>query len=78
MFNSISQQLNNYNTAQSSLGLAPTTTSGNFYFPIASQFSQFVQRPITATPVDGPYRYYQPKSKIGQLNQRIEEEQYRR
>ena len=78
MFNSVSQQLNYYNSGSMRFGQPHTSSNGNHYFPIASQFAQFGQKTLTALPPDGPYRYYQPKSKIGQLNQRIEEEQFRR
>ena len=72
MFNSISQQLNNYNSEQQRYSQLQATVRNKHYFPLASQFSQFVPKPLTAEPKEGPYHYYQPKSKIGQLNQRIE------
>lgn len=74
MFNSISHQLNSYNSGSSRMNYTPNM----HYFPIASQFSQFSPKPVTAASSQLSYHYYQPKSKIGQLNQRIEEEQSRR
>lgn len=73
MFNTISEQLNNYNSSLPRIGRQIPTAASGTYFPIASQFSQFVQKPLTASQLESGYRYYQPKSKIGQLNQRIEE-----
>lgn len=69
MFNSISTQLSNYRTHHPS-------PSSDHYFPHFSQFSPYSRH--SSLPFDSDYHYYTPRSKLGKLNQWIDQEATRR